>query len=133
MKTRDWQRYLDEQARRHGKHSFTLTELAHAAGTGRHSLGVELARLLKAGVIERHGWGLYGLPGTASSEQIVAWLDSHAYITGASALFRHGLITQMPAGITCFTDRRHNRRSAETPAGRFDFVTVSRSVYQPLH
>jgi hypothetical protein len=62
---------------------------------------------------------------------VLPWLDPHAYVTGAFALFQYGLITQAPVGITCFTDRRHNRNSVETPAGRFDFIRVSRSVYRP--
>ena len=131
MKTANWQRYLEEQARVHDKRLFALTELAHVASTSRRELSVELARLVKARVVERYGYGLYGLPGQSSPEYVLPWLDPHAYMTGAFALLQHGLITQAPAGITCFTDRRHDRSSTETPAGRYDFVRVSRSVYRP--
>jgi hypothetical protein len=59
-------------------------------------------------------------------------LDSHAYLTGAFALHRHNLITQMPVEITCFTNRRHNRsRVRTTPVGRFTFVCVQPPVNAP--
>ena len=57
-------------------------------------------------------------------------MDSHPYLTGSYALCRHNLITQIPAEITCFTNRRHNKsRVRTTPVGRFAFVCVSRRVY----
>ncbi|HDL64984.1 MAG TPA: hypothetical protein ENH12_06300 [Proteobacteria bacterium] len=132
MKARDWSRYLEEQSRKHGKLLFKNTELANVARTTIGSLNVELSRLRKYGVIERYGRGVYGLPGITSPEILLPELDSHAYITGGSALFFHNLISQVPVQITSFTDRRHgNARVRMTPMGSFRFVSVRVPIYAP--
>jgi len=130
MKARDWQRYLEAERKSHGKTVFTVTELANVSGSALHVLNVELNRLCKQGIIVRYARGQYGLPEAVTPEQLVPFLDGHAYITGAFALHRHNLITQMPVEITCFTNRRHNRsRVRTTPLGRFTFVCVQSPVY----
>jgi len=130
MKARAWQAFLTDQRRHHGKVLFTVTELANVAGASLHALNVELGRLVRQGVLTRYAHGLYGLPGEVSPEQLVAAMDSSAYMTGAYALYRHNLITQAPSVITCFTRRRHNRsRQRQTAIGRFTFVCVSPRVY----
>lgn len=127
-----WQQLLQGQHRVHGKSLFTVTELANIARHSRHALNVELSRLRERSVIERFAQGWYGLPGLVTPEVLVTALDSGAYITGAYALSRHNLITQMPVEITCFTNRRHNRsRVRQTSLGRFVFVCVSPPVYAP--
>jgi hypothetical protein len=132
MKTLAWHRYLEGQLRDHGKKCFSVTELAHVAGTSLQAINVELSRLRRRGVIERYGRGIYGLPGRLAPEDLVARMDSRAYVTGMAALFRHGCVTQVPARFTCFTNRRHGRlRERTTPAGRFLFVCVKRPVYDP--
>lgn len=132
MKARDWQRYLENERKTQGKTVFTVTELANVSGSTPHVLNVELDRLCKQGIIVRYARGRYGLPDAATPEQLVPYLDPHAYITGAFALHRHNLITQMPVEITCFTNRRHNRsRVRATPVGRFTFVCVQSAVYAP--
>jgi predicted transcriptional regulator of viral defense system len=130
MKTRDWQNLLGAQAQL-GKTLFTLTELANLSSTPRHIVNVEMTRLVKYGVAVRYAKGLYGLTASAVSvEQLLASMDPHAYITGAYALMRHGLVTQVPTVVTCFTTRRHFRREMVTPAGRIEFVCVKPPVYQ---
>jgi hypothetical protein len=132
MKARKWQQYLETEQRRHGKTVFTVTELANASGSRPHVLNVELARLCRQGIVVRYARGRYGLPETVTPEMLLSQLDTHAYITGAFALHRHNLITQMPVEITCFTNRRHNRsRIRTTPVGRFTFVCVQSPVYAP--
>ncbi len=132
MKARDWSRYLEEQSREHGKRLFTITELANVARTSIGNLNVELSRLRKYGIIERYGRGIYGLPGINSPEVLLSELDSHAYITGGSALFLHHLISQIPVQITVFTDRRHGKaRIRMTPMGAFRFVSVRAPIYAP--
>lgn len=131
MKARDWQRYLATE-RAQGKTVFSVTELANASGSKPHVLNVELYRLCKQGILTRYARGRYGLPEAVTPEQLLPALDTHAYITGAFALHRHNLITQMPVEITCFTNRRHNRsRIRMTPVGRFTFVCVQLPVYAP--
>jgi hypothetical protein len=133
MKARDWQRYLETERKSHGKTVFTVTELANISGSTPHILNVELNRLCKRGIIFRYAGGRYGLPEVVTPEQMLPFLDAHAYITAAFALHRHNLITQMPVEITCFTNRRHNRsRMRTTPLGRFTFVCVQSLVYQPM-
>lgn len=132
MKAREWQRFLEDQRRAHGKTVFTVTELAHASGSAPPVLNVELDRLREQGIVARYCRGLYGLPGAVTPEALLAHLDARAYLTGAYALYRHNLITQIPVEITCFTDRRHNRsRVRSTPVGRFVFVCVISRVYLP--
>lgn len=130
MKALKWQGYLAEQSRVQGKTIFTVTELANIAHTSAHVLNVELARLVERGVIQRYTRGKYGLPNMVTPEDLVKNLDSHAYITCASALHYHQLITQIPKQFTCFTNRRHNRsRERMTPLGLYVFVCVSKSIY----
>lgn len=130
MKSREWQKYLEEQQRLHGKSLFTVTELANAAGTSRSALNVELARLRRQGLITRYAHGRYGLPNAITPTVLLPSLDSHAYITGGYALHLHNLITQVPARITCFTDHRSPRaQERDTPVGRFSFICVRSRVY----
>ncbi|MFH0983245.1 MAG: hypothetical protein V2A79_17130 [Planctomycetota bacterium] len=129
MKTRDWQKLFGEQSRL-GKQLFTTTELANATGTPRRVINVEMVRLVRYGVVNRYARGLYGLPENVSLEKLVAALDPYAYVTGMYALVRHGLVTQVPAVVTCFTVRRHYHREWETPAGRIEFVCVKPPVYR---
>jgi hypothetical protein len=132
LKARDWRKYLESQRRLHGKTLFTLTELAHASGSSRKVLSVELHRLRRQGEIVRHARGLYGLADAVTPDGLLAGIDSHAYMTGAYALHIHNLITQMPTTITCFTDRRSPRaRVRRTPLGTFVFVCVRSRVYSP--
>jgi len=132
MKAREWQRMFENQRRVHRKTVFTFTELANVSGSAPQVLNVELDRLRKQGIVARYSRGLYGLPGAVTPEELLEHLDSRAYITGAYALYRHNLITQIPVEITCFTDRRHNRsRIRTTPVGRFAFVCVRTRVYLP--
>ena len=131
MKTLDWMRFLEAQHRQHGKALFRVAELANVAGRDAHALNIELARLVKKEVIVRYATGVYGLPGRATPEQLVPVLDEGAYLTGAYALYRHNLVTQAPAEITCFTNRRHNRsRERTTPFGRLAFVRVAPRIYR---
>jgi hypothetical protein len=130
MKAREWQRYLETQRRSHHKTVYTVTELANVSRSSPHALNVELDRLCKQGMIVRLARGKYGLPEAVSPEALLPYLDAHAYLTGAYALHRHNLITQLPVEITCFTNRRHNRsRVRQTPVGRFTFICVQPPVY----
>jgi len=133
VRAKTWQKYLEEQRERHGKVLFTVTELANVAHTSPSALNVELARLRKQEIIVRYAHGLYGMPGVVSPEALVTAIDSHAYITGHYALHAHQMVTQMPAAMTCFTDRRSPRaRERVTPVGRFVFVCVRSKVYVPV-
>jgi hypothetical protein len=130
MKARDWQRFLEEQRHRHDKLLYTVTELANVAGTTRHALNVELFRLVRSGVLVRYAHGIYGPPSAVPPEELVACLDARAYVTGAHALWQHGVITQVPGVITCFTDRHSPRgRLRDTPLGRFRFMCIRSRVY----
>ena len=132
MKARSWQRYLDEQQREHGKTLFTVTELANVAGVSRGALNVELSRLRADGILVRYAQGLYGTPGTVAPDMLLHAMDRHAYLTGSYALHVHGLITQVPRRITCFTDRYSPRaRVRDTPVGCFQFTCVRSRVYRP--
>lgn len=115
-----------------GKILFTVTELANVAATSRNALNVELARLRRQGAIVKYAHGRYGLPNVVTPEMLLPAMDSRAYITGSYALHMHNVITQVPALITCFTDRRSPRaRERATPVGRFVFTCVRSRVYAP--
>lgn len=130
MRAIDWQQFLQEQRDRHGKVVFTMTELANVSSLGPRSLKVALSRLVDRGVIQNYAKGRYGLAGAVRIEDLVPSLDPAAYITGMYALYRHQLITQVPAEVTCFTNRRHNRsRVRVVSLGRIVFVCFAGSVY----
>ncbi len=130
MKSREWQNFFEEQRELHGKVIFSTAELANAARTTLHIVNTELGRLVKRGLAERYAQGLYGPSRGVTPESIVPTIDPGAYITGLYALFRHHLVTQAPAEVTCFTDRRHNRRAGRaTPAGTLRFMRVPRGIY----
>ncbi len=132
MTSNQWRTCLQDQHRLHGKTIFTVTELTNMSGRSPHVLGVQLQRLCAQHVIERYAQGRYGLPDAVTPELLVEHLDPGAYITGAYALHRHNLITQVPVEITCFTNRRHNRsRIRTTPLGRLAFICVRPPVYSP--
>ena len=100
------------------------------AGAQPKSLGVALQRLVKKGVLVRYASARYGLPGAVAPEELVPTLDSSAYLTGLFALYRHRMVTQMPAEIVCFSGRRHNRsRVRQTPLGRMVFICVESESY----
>ena len=132
MTSNQWRCCFQDQHRLHGKTVFTITELANICGSSPHVLSVQLRRLCTQQILVRYAQGRYGLPELVTPELLVALLDSGAYITGAYALYRHNLITQLPVEITCFTNRRHNRsRLRSTPLGRFAFICVRPPVYCP--
>jgi|688.fasta_scaffold423433_1 predicted transcriptional regulator of viral defense system len=134
MKARDWQKYLEEQHRLHGKALFTVTELANVAHASRSALNVELTRLRRQGLIARYAHGQYGLPDVITPAVLLPAMDAHAYMTGTYALHLHNLITKAPTRITCFTDRRSPRaQERSTPVGRFAFICVRSRVYAPPH
>ena len=130
MRAIDWQQFLQEQRDRHGKVVFTMTELANVSSLDPRSLKVALSRLVDRGVIQNYAKGRYGLASAVRIEDLVPSLDPAAYITGMYALYRHQLITQVPAEVTCFTNRRHNRsRVRVVSLGRIVFVCFTGSVY----
>lgn len=132
MKAIEWLKLLQWQRDHHKKVVFTTTELANVAQADPRVLNVMLQRLMKQGILTRYAAGRYGLPGAVEPEDLIPTLDSSAYVTGMYALYRHGLITQAPTEITCFTNRRHNRsRVRTTPFGRVVLICASPPVYAP--
>jgi len=130
MKTLDWHNFFAEQRAVHGKVVFSVAELANAAQTTLHALNTELGRLVRRGLITRYAHGRYGPVQGVAPEDILPEVDPGAYVTGFHALFRHHLVTQMPTEVTCFTDRRHNRRTDRvTPAGKLRFIRAPAAVY----
>jgi hypothetical protein len=130
MKALEWKQYLETEQRSNGKTVFSCAELANVADAPFRSVRVSLNRLQKQGVLVRYAYGRYGLPAAVTPEMLLPALDSGAYITGAYALFRHNLITQIPREVCCFTNRRHNlSRIRETPLGRFMFACVRSPIY----
>ena len=130
MKTLAWQNFFADQRAQHGKVVFSVAELANAAHTTLHTANTELGRLLKRGIIHRYAHGRYGPAQGVGPEDILPAVDPGAYITGFYALFRGHLVTQAPTEVTCFTNRRHNRKSDRvTPAGKLRFICVPPGVY----
>ena len=130
MKALEWMRFFLDQRQRHGKRLFTVTELANVADAAPATMNVELGRLVGQGVIRRWVAGRYGLPEGVTAADLAAAIDSQAYVTGAYALEHHGLITQQPREIDCFSLRRHNRsRQRPTELGKLVFVCVNRRLH----
>ena len=130
MKTTDWQKFLTRQQAEEGKRIFSVAELANVADASPAVINVALGRLVRQGVIRRYVPGKYGLPAGVLVEDLVAAIDSDAYVTGAAALAQNGFITQMPRLIECFTRRRHNRsRERKSALGTLVFVCVSPRIH----
>lgn len=130
MKTLDWLKFLAHQKTRFDKRIFSVTELANAADASIAVVNVELGRLVRKGVLQRYVPGKYGLPDGVAVEELVTAIDVDAYVTGAAALARHGLITQIPREVECFTRRRHNRsRRRPSPLGTLVFVCVRPTIH----
>jgi hypothetical protein len=130
MKAIEWLQFFEVQRERHGKRIFTVTELANAALASPGALNVQMARLLKRGLVVRYARGRYGPASGVSLEDLLPLVDSSAYATGGYALYRHNLVTQVPFEITCFTTRRHNRsRERRGPLGKLVFVCVGPRLY----
>jgi hypothetical protein len=130
VKTTDWQKFLLRQQAEEGKRVFSVAELANAADASAAVINVALGRLVRQGVIRRYVPGRYGLPDGVAVEDLVAAIDSDAYVTGAAALARNGFITQMPRVVECFTRRRHNRsRERNSALGTLVFVCVSPTIH----
>ena len=109
---------------------FSVAELANAARTTPHVVNTELARLMTRGIVARYAQGRYGCTTGVDPRNLLAAIDAGAYITGFYALFHHHRVTQAPAEITCFTNRRHNRIANRlTPAGKFRFICVPPAIY----
>jgi len=123
VKTTDWQKFLTRQQAEEGKRIFSVTELANVADASPAVINVALGRLVRQGVIRRYVPGKYGLSVGVLVEDLVAAIDSDAYVTGAAVLARNGFITQVPRVIECFTRRRHNRsRERKSALGTLVFV-----------
>jgi hypothetical protein len=130
MKTLEWQNFFAEQRARHRKVVFSVAELANVAQTTLHAVNTELGRLVHRGLVTRYAHGHYGPAQDVAPEDILPQVDPGAYITGFHALHRHQLVTQVPTEVTCFTNRRHNRRADRiTPAGKLRFIRVPAAVY----
>jgi hypothetical protein len=130
MKTLEWQNFFAEQREQHGKVVFSTAELANAARTTLHAVNTELGRLVKRGIVRRYAQGRYGPAQGVNAEDLMAAVDPGAYITGFSALFRHHIVTQAPAEVTCFTNRRHNRTvDRDTMVGKLRFICVPAGIY----
>ena len=131
MKTLAWQQFFTEQQEQHGKVLFSVAELANVAQTSLHALNTEMGRLMQRGLVARYAQGFYGRPQVVPIQTVVAAVDPGAYITGFYALFLNHNVTQVPAEITCFTNRRHNRRDDRvTAAGRLRMICVPASIYK---
>jgi hypothetical protein len=130
MKALAWQNFFGEQRALHGKVVFSVAELANAAQTSPHALNTELGRLVRRGLVARYAHGQYGPSQGVAPEDLVSQIDPGAYVTGFSALFHYHLVTQAPTEVTCFSNRRHNRKADRpTPAGRLRFVRAPASIY----
>lgn len=131
MNAFEWQRRLREQGERHGKWLFRVAELANLAGQQSAAVAVQLVRLQRLGVVSRYAPGLYGLPGAAELADLLPQIDESAYVTGLQALSEHGLVSQVPAVVTCFTDYRRTRQELATVLGRIRLSFVRRPIYHP--
>ena len=130
MKTLEWQNFFAEQSAQHGKVVFSVAELANTAQTTLHTVNTELGRLVRRGIIHRYAHGRYGPAQGVEPEHVLPAVDPGAYVTGFHALHRRHLVTQVPTEVTCFTNRRHSRKSNRvSPVGKLKFICVPARVY----
>ncbi len=101
MKLEEWLEFFRKHLELkifHFDHLRTLTDLEG------HSLRVALKRLNERRIIRRICRGFYANPFNAPTlEEVSAEVRKPSYISLESALYRHGILSQMPQVLTCVT------------------------------
>lgn len=106
----------------HFDHLQTLTDL------DRHALRVALKRLSDRKVIQRICRGFYANPYNAPTlEEISSEVRRPSYVSLESALYRHGILSQMPQVLTCITLQLP--REFRTSFGRIQYRRIQKACF----
>ncbi len=80
---------------------FTVNELSRILGIKRPSIDTILSRLVKAGVLQRAGRGIYIVLGSPIElDKMATQIFRPCYISFETALSRYGIIDQIPYSVT---------------------------------
>ena len=104
-------------------------DVATALNVGKSHAAVMLARLSRHGHVVRLKRGLWVLPGAVDSLALAPYLTAPfpAYVSAHSALYYHGMISQVPEMIYCVSPARtHTYR---TPLGTYSIHHLSSAFF----
>ena len=109
--------------------AFTTNDAAAALGISRSHAGKTLERLGDAGHLIRLHHGLWIFPDRADLPRLAAWLASPSpcYISLQSALYAHGLVSQIPQRVYLVSTAR--TRLYHTPLGAVSLHHVQPSFF----
>ncbi len=93
-----------------GKGFYTVADLEKITGLKKNSLYVSLKRWVEMGLLERVAQGIYVPAGErVEMEKIAMELYPPCYVSFESALFKYGVLNQMPFTLTLATTRKTRR------------------------
>lgn len=125
MRLRDW---LDFFKLHKGKKIFHFNHLALLTGMKRHTLHMSLKRLVERKAIQRICRAFYANPlNPPTLEEISAEIYKPSYVSLESALYRHGILSQIPYTLTCVTTRLPRR--FKTSFGMIEYRQVKRQYF----
>jgi len=109
--------------------AFTTNDAAAALGISRSHAGKTLERLGDAGHLTRLHHGLWIFPDRADLPRLAAWLASPSpcYISLQSALYAHGMVSQIPQRVYLVSTAR--TRLYHTPLGAVSIHHVQPSFF----
>jgi predicted transcriptional regulator of viral defense system len=104
-------------------------DVAAALDVGRSHATIMLARLSRHGHLVRIKRGLWVQPGAIDSLALVPYLTAPfpAYVSAHSALYYHGMISQVPERVYCVSPARTH--TYVTPLGTFSVHHISSAFF----
>lgn len=113
---------------KNGRPIYYLADLCKLSGLSIASMRRTAQRLVSQGLLCKAGKEIYlNVLTPVAIEDIAAVLYRPSYISMESALFHHGVITQVPFITTCVTTRL--TRTMQTPLGEIIYQHIKPSLY----
>ncbi|MEW5936393.1 MAG: hypothetical protein AB1665_01050 [Candidatus Thermoplasmatota archaeon] len=110
------------------KHIFSASDLSQLTGMRRDVLRVEMARLVKRGVVERLARGWYANPfHPPTAEETAMVLRRPAYISMEYALSFHSILSQTAYTVTVITTK--NPYTYSRGKWTFEYHQISRRLF----
>ncbi len=112
-----------------GRPVITTGEAAVAWDVPPVSAAKQLSRLMAAGAITKLAHGVWQVTGTPDPSVVLPVLTNPypSYVSGWSALSRHGMIEQIPRGV--FAVSLDRARTVETTSGRYEIHHIHPELF----
>jgi predicted transcriptional regulator of viral defense system len=113
-----------------GVPGFETRDVAALLGVSPANASVLLSRLARSGLARRVSRGLWAADDRTGTDRLVEQLavPYPAYMSLQSALFKHGLIEQMPSMVYAVTPGRSRR--VRTPLGTVSFHRIPAALFE---